>query len=311
MNLVRTLRAAAAGCLLALPLLAAALPAPAAAAPAASVQTLDRGRFTVEVSGEGPDVILIPGLISSRAVYDAITPALARHYRVHRVQVAGFAGLPAGPNAEGPMLQPFVDALAAYIRERHLDRPALIGHSMGGFSGLLLAQQHPELVGRVMVVDAAPFISAIGNPAATVASSRGPADQFRAVILSWTDEQFAAAQPQNAAFFVKTPAARPQLVDWAVHSDRRVMAQATWDVMTTDARPGLAAMTTPVTVLYAYDAGMSQQGREVTPQMVDQMYAGVYAGLPGVTLVRIDGSYHFIMLDQPDRFRAEVETFLR
>jgi pimeloyl-ACP methyl ester carboxylesterase len=278
---------------------------------AAAVQTIDRGRFTVEVTGQGPDVILIPGLISSRAVYDRITPELAKHYRVHRVQIAGFAGLPAGPSAEGPMLQPFVDGLAAYIREAHLNKPAVIGHSMGGFSGLLLAQQHPELVGRVMIVDAASYIAAMGNPSATVESTRPAADQFKAMILGWNDQQFAASQPQNAAFFVKTPAEQPQLVDWAVHSDRRVMAQATWDVMTTDARPGLAAMTTPVTVLYAYDPSMSTPGREVTPAMVDQMYAGLYAGLPNVKLVRIDGSYHFIMLDQPQRFATEVEAFLK
>jgi pimeloyl-ACP methyl ester carboxylesterase len=313
MNFVPLLRAAAACALLLAPL---ALPAAVQAAPAApvasqAVQTIDRGRFTVEVTGAGPDVILIPGLNSSRAVYDQITPRLAAHYRVHRVQIAGFAGLPAGPNAEGPVVQPFVDGLAAYIREQHLDKPAVIGHSMGGFSGLLLAQQHPDLVGRVMIVDAAPFIGALGNPSATVESSRAAADQFKAAILGWTDAQFAAAQPRNAAFFMKTEAARAQLVDWAIHTDRRVMAQATWDIMTTDARPGLAAMTTPVTVLYAYDTTMSTPGREVTPQMVDQMYGGLYAPLPGVKLVRVDGSYHFIMTDQPERFATEVEGFLK
>lgn len=312
MKLVRFLRSAAACALLVAPL--AAAPALAAPEPAPAqgqaVQVIDRGRFTVEVTGSGPDVILIPGLISSRAVYDRITPELARHYRVHRVQIAGFAGVPAGPNAEGSVVQPFVEALAAYIKDQRLDRPAVIGHSMGGFSGLLLAQQNPDLVGRVMIVDAVSFISAMGDPAATAEGSRAGAEQFRSLILGWTDAQFAAAQPRNAAFFMKSEADRPALVDWAVQSDRRVMAQATYDVMTTDARPGLAAMRTPVTVLYAWDASMSTPGREVPPQMVDQMYAGLYAGLPGVKLVRIDGAYHFLMVDQPQRFQQEVDAFL-
>ena len=49
----------------------------------------------------------------------------------------------------------------------------------------------------------------------------------------------------------------------------------------------------------------------LSSQEVDQMYAQLYTGLPGVKLVRIDGSYHFIMLDQPQRFAGEVQAFLR
>ena len=308
MKIVRVLLACAA-------LLAPITAAPSAlAAPAASeagaARILDRGRFTVEVTGQGPDVILIPGLISSREVYDQLMPSL-RGYRVHRVQIAGFAGVPAGPNAEGPLVQPFIDALAAYIREAGLNKPAVIGHSMGGFSGLWLAQQHPDLVGRVMIVDAASYISALGNPGATVDAIRPVAQRFKDQILGQTDEQFAASQPGMAAFMMKSEKDRPAMIRWAVTSDRRAMAQATYDIMTMDARPGLAAMTTPVTVLYAYDTSMSTPGREVTTQFVDQMYAALYSGLPGVKLVRVDGSYHFIMLDQPERFAAEVAAFLK
>lgn len=308
MKLARILLA----CAVALAPLAAApaLAAPAAAQADAAPRIVDRGRFTVEVTGEGPDVILIPGLISSREVWDGLMPSL-KGYRVHRVQIAGFAGLPAGPNAEGPLVQPFIDGLAAYIREAGLEKPAVIGHSMGGFSGLWLAQQQPDLVGRVMIVDAASYISAMGNPGATVDAVRPMAQRFKDQILGQSDEQFAAGQPAMAAFMMKSEKDRPAMVRWAVASDRRAMAQATYDIMTMDARPGLAAMTTPVTVLYAFDSSMSTPGREVTPQMVDQMYAGLYAGLPGVKLHRIDGSYHFIMLDQPERFAAEVGAFLK
>lgn len=281
----------------------------AAAEPPAAVRTIDRGRFTVEVTGEGPDVILIPGLASSRAVWDPLMPSL-KGYRVHRVQIAGFAGIPAGPNAEGPVLEPFIQALAAYIREAGLDRPALIGHSMGGFSGLLLAQRHPELVGRLMIVDAAPFIGALGNPSATVEASRGPAEAFAAQVLAMDDATFARGQEGTAAFMIRTPERRADMVKWSLSSDRRVIARAMLDVMTTDARPGLAGMTVPVTVLYAWDQAMSQPGREVPPARMDAIYAQAYAGLPNVKLVRIDGAYHFLMLDQPERFAQETQAFL-
>lgn len=310
MTLARTLLSAAAAAWLIAPLAAApalAQSAPAAAEAAArspAVRTVDRGRFTVEISGQGPDVILIPGLASSRAVWDGVMDEL-QGYRVHRVQVAGFAGLPAGPNAEGAVVAPVLAELVAYVEDEKLERPAVIGHSMGGLWGLQLAQSRPELVGRLMIVDAAPFISAMGNPAATVDSARPMAERFRDMVTGMDDQAFAAGQQGTAAAMVRTPGLRPTMVDWSVRSDRGVMARAVHDVMITDARPGLAAMTTPVTVLYAWAPEM---GAPV--ERVDAMYAGLYAGLPGVKLVRVDGAFHFLMWDQPDRFAAELEAFL-
>ena len=77
------------------------------------------------------------------------------------------------------------------------------------------------------------------------------------------------------------------------------------DVMTTDARPGLAAMTTPVTALYASDADGGAPAA-----MADALWTREYAALPGVTLVRVDGSRHFIMADQPERFAELLDVFL-
>ena len=48
----------------------------------------------------------------------------------------------------------------------------------------------------------------------------------------------------------------------------------------------------------------------MTDAMVDGIYRASYRTLPGATLKRIDDSAHFIMLDQPARFEAEVNAFL-
>jgi pimeloyl-ACP methyl ester carboxylesterase len=67
----------------------------------------------------------------------------------------------------------------------------------------------------------------------------------------------------------------------------------------------LAAIKAPVTVLYAWDETMGQ------PQsMADDLYKGAYEGLPAARLQRMDGSYHFIMLDQPEAFAKAVTAFL-
>ncbi len=89
-------------------------------------------------------------------------------------------------------------------------------------------------------------------------------------------------------------------------SDRRAVAAALRDVMTTDARPGLAAMTTPVTALYAMDADGGPP-----PALARALWEQEYSALPGVRLIPIDGSRHFIMADQPRAFDEAVDEFLK
>src|SRR5690606_20326133 len=133
-------------------------------------------------------------------------------------------------------------------------RPAVIGHSMGGFSALRLAQAHPDLVGRVMTVDSLPFYSAMFGPQVTAEAARPFADQAAQMMLTPDDAAFRQMQVQTAEGLVRDPATRTAMVEWSMASDRHALAAAIRDVMTSDARPDLAAMTTPVWALYASDA---------------------------------------------------------
>jgi pimeloyl-ACP methyl ester carboxylesterase len=275
---------------------------PSPAVQAAPAFTSDR--LSVVVEGEGPDVILIPGFAGSRAVWQVEADRLKATHRVHLVQLAGFAGEP-WSHGDGAFVQPAIDELARYIREQSLGQPAIIGHSMGGMSALMLAQQHPDLVGKVMTVDSLPFFSALYGPQVTVESARPFADQAAAGILSSSDADFRAGQVQASVGYSKTPATQAAMVDWSMAGDRHAMAAAIKDVMTTDLRPGLAAMTTPVWAPYAADADGGAPAA-----MADAVWAREYAGLPNVRLIRVDGSRHFIMADQPVRFAEIVDQFL-
>lgn len=279
------------------------LAAPVFAQTAAAAPAFSSDRISVEVVGEGPDVVLIPGLASSREVWRPLAEQLSATHRLHLVQIGGFAGEP-GP-AEGDVWAPAVQEIARYIREQGLERPAVIGHSLGGATGLRLAQDHPELIGRVMVVDALPFYSAMYGPSATAETAAPFAERAYAQVVGADDAAFAANQQGVARMMSKTPATQALVLEWSLTSDRHAIGRAMAELMTTDLRPGLAQITAPVTVLYAWDEAM---GMPVA--RADALYAGEYASLPGVELVRIDGSLHFIMADQPERFAAEVERFL-
>lgn len=263
-------------------------------------------RFTVTVSGHGPDVILIPGLASSAHVWDATVAQLAPSHRVHVVQVAGFAGAPAGPNAEGAIIAPVVEQLHAYIVANHLVAPAVIGHSLGGLIGTELALDHPHDVGRLMIVDSLPFLGATMGKA-SVAEVEPGIRAMRDAIVAGTQAGYAAAEPRIMARLIKTsgPAA-DAAVAAAVASDHAVVARAMYEDMTTDLRPRIAELKLPVTMLYPWDAATG-----IPQAAFDALYTRAYAALPGGTVRRIDGSFHFIQIDQPGAFGDAVATFLR
>lgn len=262
-------------------------------------------RISVTVRGEGPDVILIPGLACSGEVWDATAKHLAGHYRVHIVQVAGFGGLPSRANAQGAVTQPSVDAIDAYIKSNKLKAPKVIGHSMGGLMGMMLAIQHPEEVGGLMVVDSLPFFSVLFG-ATDAAAATPQAVKMRDMVLNESQAEYAQGEEQFLANLVKSPEGRKAAVKWGVASDKSVVARALYEVMTIDIRPKLSQIKAPVTMLYRWDAasGMPQS-------MVDGVYQDNFDALPHKTLKRVDDSYHFIMLDQPEAFDAQVDKFLK
>jgi pimeloyl-ACP methyl ester carboxylesterase len=282
-----------------------ALAAAALAALAAPALAKEPTRFTVTVEGQGPDVILIPGLASSRAVWDAEAAKLKGRYRLHLIQLKGFGGEPAGPNATGPVLQPTADEIHQYMVDNHLTDAPVIGHSMGALMGLLIAEQHPDDIKRLLIVDALPFLpTLLVGPNATVAQVEPQAGGIRDRIVKGSQEAFAAGEESQVAALVKSPEGRALATAMAKASDHVVVGQALYDDLTTDARPGLAKVKAKVVVLYAFDA----VGMPTT--MIDDLWKTAYGAIPGVKLVRIDGSFHFIMYDQPDAFDRETQAFL-
>ncbi|MEA3000641.1 MAG: hypothetical protein QOH04_2984 [Sphingomonadales bacterium] len=260
-------------------------PAAEAAAPAFAPT-----RFSVEVVGTGRDVILIPGLTASKEVWRG-TVAAVPGYRYHLVQVSGFAGAPARGNAQGDVVAPLAEELARYIQAAKLRRPAIVGHSMGGTLAMMVAARHPALVGRVMVVDMLP--QPAGLLGARAADLRGLSGLLRG--LGSTEEGRGLIDSAIRLF------GDDQAVN--TRSDPDVVARVTHELAVTDLTPELPRIRAPLTVLYA----VADPAFAVS---TDRTYAGAYAAVPALRLIRIDRSGHMIMRDQPARFREALKAFL-
>jgi pimeloyl-ACP methyl ester carboxylesterase len=284
--------------------LAACASAPKEEAPGASGFTSDR--VTITTTGAGPDVILVPGLTSSARIWQG-TVAAFPNYRFHVVQVHGFAGTPAGGNADGPVSAPVAEEIARYITTQNLQKPAIIGHSMGGTIAMMVAARHPDAVSRTMVVDMMPFMGAMfGPPGATPDSVRAVADQIRgAMNMPIPDAQRRAMADQTIAGMIATESERPAAVNDSMTSDRKTVGNAFHELVTTDLRPELAKIKGPLTVLY-----VQPTGAPLTETQLDTYYQASYASIPGAVVKRIPDARHFIMFDQKTVFENEVRAFM-
>ena len=127
-----------------------------AAGPSQPEQRLSR--ITIRSVGTGSPVVLIPGLASPAAVFDDVAAKIGSRHRLILVQVNGFAGAAPGAAPLDGLIPGAVDELAGWLAANHIQKPPVIGHSMGGLMAMMLAKRHPEAAGRLMVVELAAIL---------------------------------------------------------------------------------------------------------------------------------------------------------
>jgi len=262
-------------------------------------------RITVMSVGSGPDVVLIPGLNSSPRAW-ATTVAAVPGYRYHLVQLSGFAGLPPGGNKEGDVAAPVAEEIARYIKDAGLKQPAVIGHSMGGTMGMMLAARHPDALSKLMVVDMYPYLGAFfAGPGAGPDKVAAVADAIAAGNLAASPEVRRQRANETIAGMVDTESMRHGAIDDSINSDPGVSTRAFRELLVTNLIPELGKISKPVTVLYVQPKTVP-----VPAEQFDQVYKAAYAPIKQLNLKRIPDSAHFIMWDQPQRFQSEVKAFL-
>ncbi|WP_255325742.1 MULTISPECIES: alpha/beta fold hydrolase [Sphingobium] len=266
---------------------AAALLAGGVLAPEAWAAPFASRRIAVTTRGAGRDVVLIAGLASGPGLWNGVVGALPG-YRWHLVHVRGFAGLAADANASGPLVQPLADEIARYIAAAGLDRPAIIGHSMGGTLAMMLGLK--GLAGRLMVVDMLPE---------------------GAAMVGGTAQGMGFLADQLGQYFTGTKAGRAYLAQMLAEmpgargSDPDVIANALRDLANVDLGPQLSRLTAPMEVVYAVGGDAAQAGE------IGRTFRAAYAAKRGVRLVPIGPSGHVVMADQPARFNAVLGDFLK
>jgi pimeloyl-ACP methyl ester carboxylesterase len=260
----------------------------------------------VKVEGQGRTIIMIPGLASSGATWDATVAHLSDRYQCIQLTLAGFAGT---PPIDAPLLTTAREQIAQYIRDNDLDQPVIMGHSLGGSLALDLAAHYPKLVGPVIIVDSLPFMAGAWFRADSLAAARPTIEKMQAGMQGMTHEQWEGMTRSGASTNGMATSEQDQktLISWGLASDQKTVTNAMIELVSEDLRPELSRIETPVLVIGTW-VGLKDYG--VTEDSATQLFQQQYAGVPHLQFVMAKQARHFVMWDDPAWFNTQVDGFL-
>lgn len=101
--------------------------------------------------GKGKQILCIHGLTANFRFWDCLASALSPQHRVIAMDLRG-RGLSDKPNT-GYSIERHCKDILALMNDQGLERPVLMGHSLGAFISLVFAAKYPKKVNRLILVD--------------------------------------------------------------------------------------------------------------------------------------------------------------
>ena len=294
-------------------LLSSALPLSGGGALHAQAATSTDTAGTIKVGrygDHGRPIVLIPGLEGGPWVWRQTIDHLQKMHVVYAVTLAGFDGVPA-PTEGGHLLDSADASLLQLIRQEKIDKPVLVGHSLGGTLALRFAGEHAELISGVVAVDGLPVFP--GMDRLDPKQRAAVAAQAREKMAQLTPEQF----KQQALVYMQhigviDPRLAARYAPMNARSDIKATAEYMADDLASDLRPGLKNANVPVLEISPYNApDFSQAPMLMSEAQKTAYYKSLLAGAPQAKVVSISSSRHFVMLDQPAKFQQVLDGFLK
>jgi pimeloyl-ACP methyl ester carboxylesterase len=256
-------------------------------------------RMCYQDVGEGETILIIPGLGTSIDFWQLNIPELSKHYRVVAVDPPGF----------GKSDKPDVDYTLTWLTERiidfldakKIDKVSIIGGSMGGHLGLILALNHPDRVSHLVMMGSTGNWERPGIfldwGIQTFWRDEGMTDYFR---VNWPriyGKMFNQQTPVIFELFRYQMAVRADEQRYA--PEGRAASRSLKSLLYSSCRDRLAEVSVPVLLIWGEDDHIHgvENGRYF------------YAHIPGSQLCVIPNAPHEVMIDQPERFNQLVLEF--
>ncbi len=259
---------------------------------------VDRDTYPFEVvkSGTGKQsIIFIPGFACSGKVWDETKLRYEKDYTCYTLTMAGFAGVTPAPDVN---FKSWETGIADYIKDKHIENPLIVGHSMGGALALALAADYPELISKIVVVDALPCLQAIANP--TFKSLEKPdCSAMEKQVINLTSDQFYKMQKVSIPMLLADTSKQELVISWSLQSDRKTFAEMYCDFYNTDLRDKIKTIKCPSLILL-----------EANFQHVKQVIEEQYKNLKNADLQYANKGLHFIMYDDKEWYFSQLNKFI-
>ena len=246
-----------------------------------------RALFYREEGSGGPPILLVHGWCCD---HKYMAPQIERLASAHRVIAPDLSGHGrSDPSAQVYTMRGFADELAWLASHLGLDRPVVIGHSMGGGIALELAARHPDVPAAIAMLDSTIVVSAERR-----ASMEALLPAFRAP--GYRD---AMREALEAGFFQSwdDPERRTRIVEAMTAVPQHVVAGAWQGILEWDGAAATAACKVPA--LYVAAAALRSD------------LAGMRQLCPQLLTAQIVGAGHFVQLEVPEQVNAMLDRFLR
>lgn len=101
--------------------------------------------------GSGKPIVLLHGFLEDHSMWDSLKPPLLKTHRIITIDLLGHGKT--GCLSRQHTMVDKAEAIKAVIKYLHINKPLLIGHSMGGYVGLAYAEKYAEQIEGLCLVN--------------------------------------------------------------------------------------------------------------------------------------------------------------
>ena len=255
--------------------------------------------------GKGKEILCIHGITANSRFWDCLASALAPHYRVIAMDLRG-RGLSDKPPT-GYAIEHHCKDILALMNDQGLNRPILMGHSLGAFISLVFAAQHPQRVDRLILVDGGGKLSEI-QMAKVFTSIKPSLDRLGQIFPSleayfYQMKQAPFLQPWNS--YMETYFRyETEEVEGGVRSrvHPKHIEEEAQNLGKVDSTQFYKKVTSPTLILRATKGMLVEDDFVLPGEVADRMVREI----PNAKRVDVEGVNHYTILFQPNQSRDKA-----
>ena len=104
-----------------------------------------------EISGNGPAVVLLHGFLESTSMWAPIIEEFKHKRTIISIDLPGHGQ--SGVISDTHSMEAMATVVLGILQEHDFESVAVIGHSMGGYVALAMAEKHPNLVSKLILLN--------------------------------------------------------------------------------------------------------------------------------------------------------------